>query len=55
VTTFVEDTLENSVATRIRRVREAFADSRAKAGVLDTHDELVAGFDETEFDETVEE
>jgi hypothetical protein len=52
VTIYVEDTIDNGVASRIRRVREAFADSHAGAGV---HGDLTAGFDEVEFDETVTE
>jgi hypothetical protein len=44
---------DKTTATRIRQIREAFTDARNKAGLKDAPEELLAGFDETEFDEII--
>lgn len=49
MTIHIEDTIETGTADRIRRIREAFADSRDEGAPED----LVVNFDETEFDEIV--
>jgi hypothetical protein len=48
-----QDKTRNGTATRIRQIREAFTDARNKAGLKDAPEELLAGFDETEFDEII--
>ncbi|BBZ46467.1 hypothetical protein [Mycobacterium parmense] len=54
MTIHVEDTVDITTATRIRRIRSAFADARGAVDLKDAPQDLVAGFDEVEFDESVD-
>ena len=44
---------QDITATRIRRIREAFAEKNNKGALMDAPEELMSGFDEDVFDEVV--
>lgn len=44
---------QDTMAARIRRIREASAEARNKAGLMDASEELLSGFDEDIFEETI--